>query len=323
MARVEYLNMRVLFCGESFPEARKRLLKQPSAAEYEIAACRRDELSSAIRDADVAIPLMSRIDAAMIQSGHLRLIQQWGAGLEGVDLEAARAKGVCVANVPASGNNADSVAEHVVLLILALLRDIPKCQDHVRQGVLGIPMGTMLAGRTVCLYGLGSIARATANRLRAFGVRLIGITREVREGKAAEFGLDAVYSTTDRAAALAQTNILVICSKMTPEMRGVIDDSALRAMPPGGYVVNAARGGLIDREAFLAALRDGHLAGAGLDVYWEEPISPDDPLLALPNVIATPHIAGVTDRSYDEIAVAVAKNLERLRRGEELIDSVV
>jgi len=315
--------MRVLFCAETFPEARKRLVKQPSAADYDIVACQRSELASAIRDADVAIPLMSRIDAAMIHSGRLRLIQQWGAGLEGVDLEAARAKGVRVANVPASGNNADSVAELVVMLILALLRDLPKCQASVREGLLGIPIGTMLAGRTVSLYGLGSIARAAASRLRAFNVRLIGITREPRSEKIAEFGLDAIYSIAERDTALAQTDILVVCSKMTPEMRGTIDESVFRAMPPGGFLVNAARGGLIHREAFLAALRGGRLAGAGLDVYWDEPISPDDPLLAFPNVIATPHVAGVTDRSYDEIAMAVAKNLELLRQGQEPLNRVV
>lgn len=315
--------MRVLFCGETFPEARRRLLKQPSAAEYEIVTCHRSELASAIEDADVAIPLMSRVDAAMIQSSRLRLIQQWGAGLEGVNLEAAREKGVRVANVPASGNNADSVAEHVVMLILALLRDLPKCQHHVRQGLLGIPLGTMLAGRTICLYGLGSIARATAHRLRGFGVRLIGITREPSEEKAAAFGLAGIYSIAAREAGFAETDVLVVCSKMTPEMRGAIDESALRALPRGGFLVNAARGGLIHYDALLSALRSGNLAGAALDVYWDEPISPDDPLLALPNVIATPHVAGVTDRSYDEIAAAVARNIERLRRGEELLNCVV
>ncbi len=315
--------MRVLFCGETFPEAHKCLLKQPSSANYEIVACHRNELASTIHTADVAIPLMSRIDAAMIHSGRLRLIQQWGAGLEGVDLEAAHTKGVRVANVPASGNNADSVAEHVVMLILALLRKLPECGASVKSGLLGVPMGAMLAGRTICLYGLGSIARATANRLRGFGVRLIGITRELREGKAAEFGLAAIYSTAERDAALAETDILVVCSKMTPEMRGTIDESALRALPSGSFLVNAARGGLLHREAFLSALRSGHLAGAGLDVYWDEPIPPDDPLLALPNVIATPHVAGVTDRSYDEIAVAVARNLELLRQNKEPLNCVV
>ena len=196
--------MRVLFCGESFPEARKRLLKQSCAANYDIAACHRSELASAIKDADVAIPLMSRMDAALIQSGHLRLIQQWGAGLEGVDIEAAHGKGVRVANVPASGNNADSVAEHIVMLILALLRDIPKCQDHVRRGLLGIPMGTMLAGRTVCLYGLGidrarhrdtaASLRRAAHRNHARGSRRKGCRVRARRNlfaSGSRFGISA------------------------------------------------------------------------------------------------------------------------------------
>ena len=110
---------------------------------------------------------------------------------------------------------------------------------------------------------------------------------------------------------------------MTPETRGVIDQAALHAMPAGSYLINAARGGLVDYDALSSALRGGRLAGAGLDVYWEEPISPDDPLLALPNVIATPHIAGVTDRSYEEIAVVVGNNIERLRRGLEPLNCVV
>jgi phosphoglycerate dehydrogenase-like enzyme len=280
-------------------------------------------LNSEVPHADVVVPLMSRIDAALMDAGNFRLVQQWGAGLEGVDGEAARERGIRVANVPASGNNADSVAEHIVLLTIALLRDLPKCQSHVSAGLLGIPLGKMLAGRTVCLYGLGSIALATAQRLRPFGVRLIGITRDPQAGKIAELKLETCYSIADREAALARTDILILCARMTKETRGAIDAAALQAMPRGSYLINAARGGLVDYGALSSALRGGHLAGAGLDVYWEEPISPDDPLLALPNLIATPHIAGVTDRSYEEIAVVVAKNIDRLRRGLEPLNCVV
>jgi phosphoglycerate dehydrogenase-like enzyme len=325
--RVEYLNMRILFCGEEFPEARRHLQeyaeKHAASCITEIVSCPRPTLHVAVEHADVVIPLMSRIDAALMDAGRFRLVQQWGAGLEGVDLEAARQKGIRVANVPASGSNADSVAEHAVLLTIALLRDLPKCQAHVRAGLLGIPLGNMLAGRTVCLYGLGSIARATAQRLRPFGVRLIGITRDPQAEKVAEFKLDACYSVADREAALARTDILILCSRMTQETRGVIDAAALRAMPEGSYLINAARGGLVNYDALCTALRSEHLAGAGLDVYWEEPISPDDPILTLPNVIATPHIAGVTDRSYAEIAAVVANNIDRLRRGLEPQNCVV
>jgi phosphoglycerate dehydrogenase-like enzyme len=315
--------MRILFCGETFPEARRHLeveLKEPGD---EVVSCPRTKLRAAVEHADVVVPLMSRIDASLMDAGQFRLIQQWGAGLEGVDLEAARRRGIRVANVPASGNNADSVAEHAVLLTIALLRDLPKCQAHVRAGLLGIPLGKMLGGRTVCLYGLGSIARATAQRLRPFGVRLIGITRDPQAEKAVAFRLDACYSVADREAALARTDVLILCSRMTPETRGMIDAAALHGMPEGSYLINAARGGLVNYDALSSALRSGHLAGAGLDVYWEEPISPDDPLLALPNVIATPHIAGVTDSSYEEIAAVVANNIDRLRRGLEPLNCVV
>jgi phosphoglycerate dehydrogenase-like enzyme len=112
---------------------------------------------------------------------------------------------------------------------------------------------------------------------------------------------------------------VVICG----ETRGLIDDSVFAALPVGAYLLNAARGALVKHDALYNALYGGHLAGAGLDVYWEEPIAPDDPLLGLPNVIATPHIAGVTDRSYGEIANAVASNIESLRRGEALVNRVV
>ena len=102
----------------------------------------------------------------------------------------------------------------------------------------------------------------------------------------------------------------------------MIDAEALAAMPRGGYLINVARGGLVNYEALYAALASGQLAGAGLDVYWQEPIAPGDPLLALPNVMATPHIAGVTDRSYEEIADAVTANIERLRRREPPLNRV-
>jgi phosphoglycerate dehydrogenase-like enzyme len=154
-------------------------------------------------------------------------------------------------------------------------------------------------------------------------VRLVGVTRDPSAAKVVEFGLDACYSTAERDVCFAQTDVLILCARLAPETHGVIDAAALRALPPGAYLVNAARGGLVDYDALYAALVSGHLAGAGLDVYWKEPIAPDDPLLALPNVITTPHIAGVTDRSYDEIADAVWINIERLRRGEAPLNGVV
>jgi phosphoglycerate dehydrogenase-like enzyme len=308
--------MRILFCGDTFPAARNYLARRLEPSNDELVVCHEDRIADALDGVNVVIPLMCRIDSALMQAGSFGLIQQWGAGIEGVDLKAARQRGIRVANVPATGSNADSVAEHVILLTIALLRDFPAALANVKAARLGAPLGHMLASRTVCLYGLGATAKALARRLRAFNVRLVGITRDASDPKVAEFNLDARYSTQDRDACLAQTDILILCSRLSEETRGIIDANALRALRPGAYLVNAARGALIDYAALCSALTSGHLAGAGLDVYWKEPIAPDDPLLALPNVIATPHVAGVTDQSYDEIADAVAANIERFRRGE-------
>ena len=309
--------MKILFCGETFPAAPKLLQRFLRAGGDDVVVVSPSTgLHSTLNGVDVVVPLMSRVDAALMDAGRFRLVQQWGAGLDGVDLEAARSRGIWVANVPASGGNADSVAEHTILLILATLRQLTAAQANVRSGVLGAPLGTMLAGRTVTLYGLGAIARALVRRLRGFGVRLIGITRDPDAPKVRELALDAAYSTKDRETALAQTDILVLCLPLSEETRAVIDAGALAALPPGAFLVNPARGALVDYDALYAALAGGRLGGVGLDVYWQEPVAPDDPLLAFPNVIATPHIAGITDCAYDEIAKAVVENIERLRRGE-------
>ena len=307
--------MRILFCGDCFP-ASYLLLQERLRGEDEIVVCDGINLRSALSSCDVVIPMMTILDEALMEAGSFRLVQQWGSGLEGVDLAAARARGIWVANVPTSGNNADSVAEHALLLTLALLRQLPKAQGNLSAGTLGAPLGRMLAGRTVCLYGLGATAMALARRLRPMGVRLIAITRDLAAPKVTEFALDECFGASERDKALAKTDVLVLCVRLAQQTRGLVDASALAALPAGSILVNAARGGLIDYRALREALSTGHLGGVGLDVFWTEPFPANDPLLNFPNVIGTPHVAGVTDRSYSDIAGAVACNIVRLRGGE-------
>jgi phosphoglycerate dehydrogenase-like enzyme len=313
--------VRILFCGDCFTAARA-LLRERLRDNDVIDVCDGTQLREALGRADAVIPMMTILDRALIGCGQFRLIQQWGSGLEGVDLDAARAREIWVANVPASGSNADSVAEHLVLLMLALLRQLPAAQANVHAGVLGGPMGRTLAGRTVCLYGLGATARALASRLHAFGVRLIGITREPKAAKVAEFALADCFSASEREKALARTDVLVLCVRLGQQTKGLIDAQVLEALQRGSLLVNAARGGLVDYRALCDALSRGHLGGAALDVFWNEPIAPDDALLSFPNVIATPHVAGVTEQSYADIADAVAVNIERLRRAEAPLNRV-
>lgn len=316
--------MRILFCGDAFPDEPEYLRQRlPLDASDEMLVCREPDIRSMLDGVDVIIPRMQRIGRREMEAGNFRLVQQWGAGLEGVDMTAAREKGIHVANVPATGGNAESVAEHALLLILSLLRDSPQAQANVRAGVLGAPIGKMLAGRTVCLYGLGAIALPLAKRLQAFGVRLIGITRNPSSSKVADFGLEQCFSVQDRDRAFAESDILVLCMRYTEDMRGTIGAHELSCLPAGAYLINIARGGLVNNHALEEALRHKRLAGAALDVFWQEPLPVDDPILTLPNVIATPHVAGVTEESFAHIADAVATNIQRLKRGEPLLNQVV
>jgi len=307
--------MRILFCGDTFPLARPMI--EARLSDDAFAVCRQSEVPEAVRHADVVIPLMSRLDAAAIGAGSMRLIQQFGAGVEGIDLEAARARGVWVANTPSEDTgNADSVAEHAVMLMLAVLRRLPEAQQSIRTGRLGAPLGMALGGRTVCIWGLGAIGRALARRLRGFDVRLVAIVRRVDAVRAAALGLAAEFPTEDRCRALGEADVLALTLPLTPDTRGIVDARALASLRHGACLVNVARGPLVVYDALAGALRSGRLAGAGLDVFWDEPIDPADALLALPNVVATPHVAGVTDRSYAGITDAVVANIERARRGE-------
>ncbi len=306
--------MRILFCSEGFPAA-PRLLRA-RLPDDEVLTCAADAVRDALDGVDVVIPAMARIGADVMDAGRFRLIQQWGVGLEGVDLAAARARGIWVANVPSGGmGNAESVAELAVLLILALLRRFPEAQAAVRAGVLGVPLGQALLGRTICLVGLGHVGSALAKRLQPFGVTLCGVGRRPDGSPVAHLGLARYYPIGALHAALADADVVALCLPVTAETRGLFDAAAFAAMKPGAYLVNVARGPLVDYAALRDALASGRLAGAGLDVFWQEPIAPDDPLLAY-NVIATPHVGGVTDRGYNGIADAVAANVERLRRGE-------
>ena len=316
--------MRILFCGDTFPDAPEYLREHLSAqTDDEIVVYHDTNIIPHLSGVDIVIPKMQRIGQPEIEAGQFRLVQQWGAGLEGVDLDSARSKGVFVANVPATGGNAESVAEHAMLLILALLRDLPKAQANVRAGVLGAPLGKMLAGRTVCLYGLGAMALPLARRLQSFQVKLIGITRDLSSAKISDFGLSECFSVEERERAFAATDILVLCMRYSDEMRGMLGAKELAHLKRGAYVVNVARGGVLNGEALYSQLHLGHLAGAGLDVFWQEPLPTEDPILTVPNVIATPHVGGVTEASFSMIAEVVATNIERIRSGEPPLNRVV
>jgi phosphoglycerate dehydrogenase-like enzyme len=271
-------------------------------------------------DAEVLIPAMAQIDGALMDRVQgLRLIHQWGAGLEGVDLAAAAARRILVANVPSAGGNADSVAEWCVMAAIALSRRLPSALRTIRHGSgWGAPIGRALAGRTAGIVGLGGIGQALALRLRAFGMRIIAIKRRPDPALISRLGIEWAGGLERLSELLRSSDYLFLCLPLNGETRGLINESALAQMPPEACLVNAARGGLIEHQALLKTLAEGRLMGAGLDVFEREPLQPWSPILARENVLATPHIAGVTDVSYRSIANALGENIRRLERGEPL-----
>jgi phosphoglycerate dehydrogenase-like enzyme len=264
------------------------------------------------------VPLVARVNEEFIRKGTFGLIQQYGVGLESVDIEAATRNGVRVARIPSEeSGNAASVAEHAILLMLMLSRRWKAIARNLQLGSRnpwGSPVGQALAGKTVCVVGLGGVGREVVRRLGVFKVRII--TVDDHPGRTVA-GVEIVRacSLAQLSEALADADYVILCINYTPDRFHMIGGREIAAMKKGVFIVNIARGGLLDPDSLLAAIRTGQVGGAGLDVYWEEPVDMSHPLFS-ENVIATPHIAGVTDVSYEGIARAFAENMRRYAAGE-------
>jgi len=304
---------RVIIAGEHFQPILPYL--QEAYPGIDAARVAADALEASLADADVLVPTMVRItEAHMACAPRLRLIHQWGAGLEGVDIAAATRRGIAVANVPtAGGGNAMSVAEWCVMAAICLSRSYPQVQAQVLEGgAWGFPAGFSLLGKSAGIIGLGGIGQALAERLKPFGMRLLGIKRSADPALHAQLGLDWSGTMADLPTLLSQADYVFLCTPLTAKTRDLIDAAALRAMQPQAYLINPARGGLVNEQALLDALTSGRLAGAALDVFWQEPVACDHPVVRHPRVLSTPHIAGVTDASYRHIAAGLSANIRRV-----------
>ncbi|NPV03612.1 MAG: lactate dehydrogenase [Syntrophaceae bacterium] len=267
---------------------------------------------------DVVIPTMSRITGPLLDGAdRLRLVQQVGSGLEGVDIEAAKKRGIRVANVPTDAcGNADSVAELGIYLMIGLARNARGMAASFADRKIGEPRGTTLMGKTAGIVGLGGIGKALIRRLRALDMKLVGIKRDASGASAAEMGLDWVGGRGDLERLLGMSDFVVLCLPLTAESRNLLNDRTFAAMKQGSFLINLSRGGLVDRNALEHALAAGKIAGAGLDVFWEEPVDPADPIFRH-NVVVTPHVGGSTDISIGGIARIVADNIRRAAEGQQ------
>jgi phosphoglycerate dehydrogenase-like enzyme len=239
---------------------------------------------------DVVVPMWSPLPGRAIRAGSFGLIQQFGVGVDNVDLKAAAGAGVWVANMP--GLNAVPVAEHAMALLLALARCLPEAPRGFEPGRWGQPAGRSLAGTAASIIGAGAIGTQIACRLAAFDVTVTGTRRDPPDGPVPPFA--AIYSADSILDCVADVDSVIIAASYQAGQPPLVDDTVLRAMHPGAWLVNIARGALLDADAAIAHLNTGHLAGIGLDVFPTEPYPADGPLLGHPGVMATAHTAALT-----------------------------
>ncbi|HEX4685456.1 MAG TPA: phosphoglycerate dehydrogenase [Nocardioides sp.] len=290
--------------------------------DFEIRHCNgadRVELLSAIVDVDaVLVRSATKVDAeALAAAKNLKVVARAGVGLDNVDVRAATQSGVMVVNAPTS--NIVSAAELAIALLLAAARQVSAAHASLRNGEWKRSRftGVELFEKTLGIVGLGRIGVLVAQRLAAFGMNVIAYDPYVQAGRAAQMGVRLV----DLDTLLEESDFISVHLPKTAETVGLIGADELAKAKPSMVLVNAARGGIVDETALYAALKEGRIAAAGLDVYAQEPCT-DSPLFELDNVVATPHLGASTDEAQEKAGIAVAKSVCLALSGELVPDAV-
>ena len=255
----------------------------------------------------------TQVSAQVIEAGeHLKVIARAGIGLDNVDVDAATRRGIVVLNAPQS--NIVSAAEHTIALLLAQARWVPQANDSLKSGKWERKKynGVELQGKTLGLVGLGRVGSLVAQRMLAFGMRVIAYDPYVSRDKAKEMGIEMMPTLE---ALLVQADFISIHLPRTPETEKFIGERELSLMKEGARLVNTARGSIVDEEALAKALKDGHLAGAALDVFSSEPMTESD-LFGFENVVVTPHLGASTVEAQDKAGVTIAQMVRLALRGE-------
>ncbi|MGH3797916.1 MAG: phosphoglycerate dehydrogenase [Pseudonocardiaceae bacterium] len=279
----------------------------------------RPALFEALTSADaLLVRSATKVDAeALRHAPVLKVVGRAGVGLDNVDVPAATERGVMVVNAPIS--NIVSAAEHAIALLLAVARHIPAADASLRGGEWkrSAFSGVELSAKTVGIVGLGKIGQLVAQRLAAFGTELIAYDPYVSAARAAQLGVELV----DLDELLSRSDAISVHLPKTPETLGLIGAEQLAKTKPGVLVVNAARGGLVDEQALADAIGDGHVGGAGVDVFGSEPCT-SSPLFELPQVVVTPHLGASTAEAQDRAGTDVARSVQLALRGEFVPDAV-
>jgi phosphoglycerate dehydrogenase-like enzyme len=289
---------------------------------------------------------------------NLKMIMQFGVGIEGVDINAATSRNIWVCNIPSeSCGNAKACAEHCIYLTLYLLRNQKEMENSLLKGRLGFPTGKTIYNSNILIYGFGGMGKNLLKRLfPSFEPKKITIMvrdkskfesleKAINNSTAINF-LDEVneeneenFENVEKSAqksetvrfiddpaalseALLSASVVYLCCSLNESTVGLVGEGFLRQLPPHCLLVNVSRGGLVDHRAVWEALEGGRLGGMGTDVFHTEPFPPEDPLLRHPLVVATPHVGGVTEISYQNMAMRVADNVRRVARGERPLGAI-
>jgi D-3-phosphoglycerate dehydrogenase / 2-oxoglutarate reductase len=283
--------------------------------ETRVGASRADVLATLAEGGWDAIVVRSqtRVDAELLAAAGPRLgvIGVASVGIDGIDVDAATRAGIMVVNAPTG--NTIAAAEHTMALMLALLRHVPDAAASVARGEWNRSRytGNELRAKTLGIIGLGKIGRAVARRAAAFEMRILAADPYLTEEQAAEAGAKLV----GLPELLHRSDVITVHTPLTPQTRGLLSRAQLEATKPGAFVLNVARGGIVDERALADALGSGQLAGAAVDVYSAEPMAPDNPLRDAPNVVLTPHLGASTSEAQDRVGMEMAEQVQMALAG--------
>ena len=279
------------------PEVRLLVLPEPSDAELARALPQADGVIMVMEQPALSAPLIER-------ATRLRVACRMGAGVDNIDVEALTQRRIPLATTGAA--NARTVAEHALYLMLALAKRGPALERAVKDGAWPRGFGAIeLAGRSTLVVGYGRIGREVARLAVAFDMRIVVVDPHV---PAAAVRSDGFAHAGSLAEGLRDADFVVLACALSPATRGLVDAQVFARMKPGAFIVNVARGPVIDEAALVAALAEGRIAGAGLDVLEREPPRPGHPLLSRDDVVLTPHTAAYVDTAFGRMALACATN---------------
>ena len=279
-----------------------------------------EQLLDAVRDVHALI-VRSGTDVSesvFEAASELVIVGRAGIGVDNIDVDAATRHGVVVANAPEG--NVRAAAEHTVAMTFAAARSIPQAHARLREGEWAKSeyLGTELNGATLGIVGLGRVGQEVAKRLDALGMELVVHDPYINQERAAQFGAELVEDLDD---CLARADVATVHTPLLPETEGMIGAAELETLGDG-FLVNCARGGIVDEDALAAAVTDGPLRGAAVDVFAEEPLDPESPLLDAAEIVVTPHLGASTRAAQENVAVDTAQQILAAFRGEPVVNAL-